>query len=110
MGLGGLRTEKKRQLANRRAQAKNSIRRYCDEVNFQVGKDSRDTLRRIQRQLRDHYSTRAEELNRSTAEALKASTEAAKRTKADRDRRIADIDAELDRLRELRRRAEAVVA
>lgn len=110
MGLGGLRTEKKRQLANRRAQAKNAIRRYCDEVNFQVGKDSRDTLRRIQRQLRDHYSTRAEELNRSTAEALKASTEAAKRTKADRDRRIADIDAELDRLRELRRRAEAVVA
>lgn len=110
MGLGGLRTEKKRQLANRRGQAKNAIRRYCDEVNFQVGKDSRDTLRRIQRQLRDHYSARAEELNRSTTEALKAATEAANRTKADRDRRLADIDAELGRLRELRRRAEAVVA
>ena len=37
-----------------------------------MGKDSRDTLRRIQRQLRDHYSGLAEELNRSNAEALAA--------------------------------------
>lgn len=108
MGLGGLRTEKKRQLTQRRMQAKNGVRRYCDEVHFRVGKDSRDTLRRIQRQLRDHYSARAEELNRSTAESLQAASEAANRTKAERDKRIADIDAELARLRELRRRAEAV--
>ena len=37
-----------------------------------MGKDSRDTLRRIQRQLRDHYTALAEELNRSNAEALAA--------------------------------------
>ena len=37
-----------------------------------MGKDSRDTLRRIQRQLRDHYSALAEELSRSNAEALAA--------------------------------------
>lgn len=110
MGLGGLRTEKKRQLNNRRGQARNAIRRYCDEVSFEVGKDSRDTLRRIQRQLRDHYSARAEELQRSTTQALQAATDAANRTKADRHKRLADIDAELGRLRELRRRAEAVIA
>lgn len=108
MGLGGLRTEKKRLLTQRRSQAKNGIRRYCDEVHFRVGKDSRDTLRRIQRQLRDHYSARAEELNRSTAQSLQAASDAANQTKAERDKRIADIDAELGRLRELRRRAEAV--
>ncbi len=108
MGLGSLRTEKKRQLTQRRSQAKNAVRRYCDEVHFRVGKDLRDTLRRIQRQLRDHYSARAEELNRSTAQSLQAASDAVNRTKAERDKRLADIDAELARLRELRRRAEAV--
>ncbi len=109
MGVGGLRTEKKRQLLQRRNQAKNTVRRYCDEVSFRVGKDSRDTLRRIQRQLRDHYSARAEELNRSCTQSLQAASEAANRTKADRDRRLRDINAEVERLGQLRQRAVALV-
>ena len=56
MGHRGLREEKKRQVQRRRAEARNAIRRYCDEVIFVASKDSRDTLRRVQRQLRDHYS------------------------------------------------------
>jgi hypothetical protein len=109
MGHKGLREEKKRQLAQRRQQARNAIRRYCDEVSFVMGKDSRDTLRRIQRQLRDHYSGLAEELGRSNLEALSAASEAVKRTQADRDSRLKNLDAELLRLRHLRQRAEAVV-
>jgi len=108
MGRSGLREEKRRQLAQRQNQAKNAVRRYCDEVTFVVSKDSRDTLRRIQRQLRDHYSARAEELNRSTMSALQAASEAVKRSATDRETRIKDLDAELGRLRQLRRRAEAV--
>ena len=108
MGVGTLRTEKKRQLTSRRAQAKNAVRRYCDEVSFRVGKDSRDTLRRIQRELRDHYSARAEELNRSTTQALAAATEAVKRSTGERERRLRDLDAELGRLRQLRQQAAAV--
>lgn len=108
MGRAGVREEKKRQLAQRRAQAKNAVRRYCDEVQFVMGKDSRDTLRRIQRQLRDHYSARAEELNRSLAEALSSAGEAVKRTHSERELRLRDLQAELDRLGQLRRRAEAV--
>jgi len=110
MGHKGLREEKKRQQVARRNQARNAIRRYCDEVSFVMGKDSRDTLRRIQRQLRDHYSGLAEELNRSNAEALSAATEAAKRSQVDRDTRLKDLDAELGRLRQLRQRALAVTA
>jgi hypothetical protein len=109
MGRKGLRDEKQRQLQQRRAQAKNAVRRYCDEVSFVMSKDSRDTLRRIQRQLRDHYAARAEELNRSTSEALARATESAKQTQGERDRRLRDIDAELKRLRELRRRVDAFV-
>jgi len=109
MGRKGLREEKERQLLQRRAQAKNAIRRYCDEVSFVAGKDSRDTLRRIQRQLRDYYSARAEELNRSNAQALQSASEAAKRTQAEREKRLKDLDAELSRLRKLRDRAGALV-
>ncbi len=108
MGRAGLREEKRRQLTQRRAQAKNAVRRYCDEVQFVMGKDSRDTLRRIQRQLRDHYSARAEELNASTGQALTAATESVKRTQAERDRRLRDLDAELARLRTLREKAATV--
>jgi hypothetical protein len=110
MGAKGLRDEKKRQLQNRRTQAKNAVRRYCDEVSFVMGKDSRDTLRRVQRQLRDYYSGLAEELARSNQEGLSAATEAAKRTQAERDQRLRDLDSELTRLRQLRQRSAAIVS
>jgi uncharacterized membrane-anchored protein YhcB (DUF1043 family) len=109
MGRKGLREEKKRQRTNRQNQARNAIRRYCDEVSFVMTKDSRDTLRRIQRQLRDHYSGIAEELSRSNARALSAAAEAAQRTKADRESRLSDLTAELGRLRQLREHAAAIV-
>jgi predicted transglutaminase-like cysteine proteinase len=110
MGHKGLREEKKRQLTQRRAQAKNATRRYCDEVNFVMGKDSRDTLRRIQRQLRDYYSGLAEELSRSTSEALVAASEAAKRSQTDRDARLRDLAAELTRLAHLKQLAGQITA
>jgi signal recognition particle receptor subunit beta len=108
MGHRGLRDEKKRQLTKRRAEARNAIRRYCDEVSFVANKDSRDTLRRVQRQLRDHYQGLAEELNRANAQALASAAEAAKRTQSDREKRLKDVDAELARVRQLRQRVQAV--
>jgi hypothetical protein len=109
MGHRGLREEKKRQVQRRRAEARNAVRRYCDEVVFVASKDSRDTLRRVQRQLRDHYSGLAEELNRSNAQALVSASEAAKRTQSDREKRLKDVDSELARVRQLRQRAQAVI-
>ena len=109
MGRRGLREEKKRQVQQRRTQARIAARRYCDDISFVISKDSRDTLRRINRQLRDHYAARAEELNRSSAEALRAANEAAHRSSGERERRLKDVVAELARLRELRRRAETVL-
>jgi hypothetical protein len=108
MGRKGLRDEKKRQRLARQSQARNAIRRYCDEVSFVMSKHSRDTLRRIQRELRDHYTGLAEELNRSNAEALTSATESVKRTQAERDKRLKDLDAELTRLRRVRQDATAV--
>lgn len=110
MGRKGLREEKKRQQANRQNQARNAIRRYCDEVTFVMTKDSRDTLRRIQRQLRDHYSGLADELARANANALTAASDAAKRTAAERESRLRDLTAEQDRLRQLREHAAAIIS
>lgn len=108
MGRKSLKEEKTRQTAQRRAQAKNSVRRYCDDVSFQVSKDAKDTLRRVQRQLRDHYSRRAEELHRSTSEALKAAADAAKIGQTERARRAKDIEAELARIKSLKAKAAAL--
>ncbi len=110
LGRKGLKDEKERALTRRRGEAKAAVRRYCDEVSFQIGKDSRDTLRRIQRQLRDHYSALADELNRSSTEALKSATEAAKVAEADRSKRLRDVKAELERIAGLRDRAEKLAA
>lgn len=108
MGRKSLKDEKERQLAGRRAQAKNAVRRYCDEVNFQVGKDSKDTLRRVQRELRDYYEQRAKELQTSTSEALTAAQQAAKNTEAQRQQRLRDVEAELARIRSLLQQAVTV--
>jgi hypothetical protein len=109
MGHRGLREEKKRQVQRRRAEARNAIRRYCDEVIFAASKDSRDTLRRVQRQLRDHYAGLADELNRSNARALASASDAAKRGQLDRQTRLKDVEAELARVRQLRQRALEVI-
>jgi hypothetical protein len=108
LGHRGLREEKKRQVQKRRTEARNAVRRYCDKITFVAAKDSRDSLRRVQRELRDHYTALAEELNRSNAAALTAATEAANRTRSDREKRLKDVDAELERIRKLRVRAQAV--
>ena len=109
LGRSQLREEKRRRLQQRRTQARGAVRTYCDEVQFVLGKDSRDTLRRVQRTLRDHYTARAEELNRTTSEALAAAQDAARRDESGRAARLRDLEAELARLDGLATKAEALV-
>jgi GTPase SAR1 family protein len=108
MGRSTLRSEKERQLNMRRNQARQACRKYTDEVSFVVGKDSRDTLRRVQRQLRDYFSARAEELHRSTTSALASAQQAVKSDAATRQKRLRDVDAELKRIATLRNKAFAL--
>jgi hypothetical protein len=108
MGKKTLREEKQRQLTGRRAQAKNAVRKYVDEVSFHVSKDSRDTLRLVQRQLRDWFSEKAEELHRSTTEALMAAQDAATTQDAERAKRLADVEAEIGRISRVRQSAAAL--
>ncbi|GGM33910.1 isoniazid-induced protein IniA [Longimycelium tulufanense] len=101
--LGGktVRDERKRLRLRRQMDAKNAVRRHVDDVIFQVGKESRDMLRRVQRELRDHFTSRAEELQRSLTESLSAARDAFRREESDRKQRIQDLQAELERVAKL---------
>jgi hypothetical protein len=104
LGSKTLVDERKRALRRRQSEAKQAVRRHVDDVIFQAGKNSRDMLREVQRTLRDHFTTTAEELERSLA----ATAEAAHAVEADgakRSARLADVEAELERVEHLADRA-----
>jgi hypothetical protein len=101
--------EKKRVIAKRQSDAKAALRRYIDEVTFHVGKDSRDMLRTVQRTLRDHFTAQAEEMKRSVQESLRAAEKAVKASKAERDARVAEINAELAKLDEVAKQVRALL-
>ena len=61
LGTKGLRDERDRQMAQRRAQAKVAVRKYVDDVTYALGNETRDVLRQVQRRLRDHFSNLAQE-------------------------------------------------
>lgn len=105
MGKKAVKDQKQQQVNMRRNQAKQAHRKYTDEVGFVVNKDARDTLRRAQRQMRDFFTTRAEELHKSTMDALQAAQKAAQSDQSTRQQRLKDVNAELERIGALRKRA-----
>ena len=108
VGRKALRDERQRQLTQRRQQAKNGHRKYSEEVSFRVQKDSRDTLRGVQRELRDFYSSRAEQLARSTTEGLTGAQEALKADKTTRVARLKEVEGHLGKIGDLRQRLQTL--
>ncbi len=109
--LGGktLKDERRRIVTRRQGEAKAAVRRYLDDVKFQASKESRDMLRRVQRDLRDHFTTQAEEMNRSLGDSLRAAERSVKTSKGDRERRLAEIKAELARLETLQQKVRTLL-
>ncbi|MFB1296139.1 isoniazid-induced dynamin-like GTPase IniA [Mycobacterium sp. pW049] len=84
-----------------RNDAKTNVRRFVDEVAFTVGKESRDRLRGIQRQLRDHYREIANQTTRSLNESLQATLATAKVEEAERNTRVKELERQLNILRQV---------
>jgi GTPase Era involved in 16S rRNA processing len=97
--------DRKKELQRRQNDVKIAVRKHVDEVQFQVGKDCRDMLRRTQRVLRDHYTAVADELHGSITESVNAAQSALRTTEADRKKRIADLKSEIERVDQLAGRA-----
>ena len=101
VGRRAYREDMSNRLSRRQHEAKLLVRRYIDEVIFQVGKQLKDRLRLVQRSARDHFGSMAEELHRSLSEALSASKQAAGTYTSKRDERVKQLQAQLERLESL---------
>jgi len=109
MGRTGLKDERRRRLEQRRFEAKAAVRRFADDFNLQVGKDSRDAVRHVQRELRNAWADRVSELQRSASEALAAAQASRTDTESARAQRQR-IDADLASLALLRARLDDLAA
>lgn len=95
LGTKAYREDREGRILKRRGEAKMAIRRFVDDVSFQVGKESKDRLRLIQRLLRDHFTVIAEQTLRSLNESLRAAQEAANLESAQRTGRVSDIEEQM---------------
>ena len=109
LGTKAYKEDKENRIKARRSEAKMAIRRFTDDVSFQVGKESKDRLRQIQRVLRDHFTSIAEQTLRSLNESLRSAQEAAAADNTDRTARIAALENEMRVVAELNSRAVALV-
>src|SRR5690606_29954 len=82
-------------LNRRRFEAKNIVRKYIDEVIFQVSKVLRDRLRVVQRTGRDHFGAIADEMHRSLSEAVLVAKQTAGNYQEDQKRRAAQLQEHL---------------
>ncbi|HEX7825751.1 MAG TPA: dynamin-like GTPase family protein, partial [Mycobacterium sp.] len=73
LGRKAYKEDMENRMARVRNEAKANMRRFVDDVSFVVSKESRDRLKGIQRQLRDHYRGIANQTTRSLNESLQAS-------------------------------------
>jgi GTPase Era involved in 16S rRNA processing len=103
-----LHDELKRNKQRRQADAKVAVRKHIDDVTFQIGKDIRDMLRQMQRALRDHFSSIAEEMSTSLNDAVVSAQKAVQTDEASRATRIRDLKAEVERIESLAQRARAL--
>ena len=93
-----------------RSEAKANVRRFVDDVAFVVGKESRDRLKGIQRQLRDHYREIANQTTRSLNESLQATLAAAKLEETERNARVKELERQLNILRQVLDHTEKLVS
>lgn len=84
-----------------RSEAKTNMRRFVDDVSFVVNKESRDRLRAVQRQLRDHYRGIANQATRSLNESLQATLASAKMEEDERNARIKELERQLNILKQV---------
>lgn len=100
-GGKSVRDESKTLLKRRQAEARTAVRQYVDDIFTRLNKDSRDSVRRAQRALRDHFTAVTEDLQEEAMESLRNAKAAADRDAAARELRSRTLRAELTRLSEL---------
>ncbi|RWA18371.1 Isoniazid-inducible protein iniA [Mycolicibacterium brumae DSM 44177] len=101
LGRKAYREEMEARMSRVRGEAKANLRKFADDVAFVVGKESRDRLKAIQRQLRDHYREIANQATRSLNESLQAAVAAARLQENERSGRVRELERQADILRQV---------
>lgn len=107
-GGKSIRDESKSLLRRRQATARAAVQRYVDEAFVRLNKDAKDTIRRVQRVLRDHFGAVTEDLQEAIVESLRSAKQAADHDVAAREQRVRRIQQELARLAELYEQVQAL--
>jgi len=110
VGRRAYREDMTTRLTRRQNEAKNHVRRHIDDVVFQVGKQLKDRLRLVQRVARDHFGGIADQLHRSLSESVLAAKQAAATFEVDREGRVKQLQAQLNRIESLRKEIPALTA
>jgi hypothetical protein len=106
MGRKSYQEEMENRMLRVRNEAKTNLRRFADDVLFVVTKESRDRLKAVQRQLRDHYRGIADQTTRSLNESLQATVAAARLEENERNQRVKELERQADILRQVMDNAE----
>ncbi|MEV6349530.1 dynamin family protein [Actinoplanes sp. NPDC051851] len=103
-----IRDESRSLLKKRQADAKVLVGRHVDDVFARLNKEARDTVRRAQRALRDHFTAVTEDLQESIMDSLRNAKAAADQDAAAREQRLRRVQQELAALTELHTQAQAL--
>jgi len=101
MGRKAYKEDLENRMMRVRNEAKMNMRKFVDDVQFVVSKESRDRLKLIQRQLRDHYRGIAVQTTRSLNESLQATVAAARMEEQEQNSRIKELERQLNILRQV---------
>lgn len=101
LGRKAYREDMENRMLRVRNEAKMNMRKFVDEVSFVVTKESRDRLKGIQRQLRDHYRGIANQMTRSLNESLQATVATAQLEENERNARIRELERQLNILKQV---------
>jgi len=96
LGRKAYKEDMENRLMRVRNEAKTNLRRFVDDVLFVVTKESRDRLKNVQRQLRDHYREIANQTTRSLNESLQSTIAAARMEETERNNRIRELERQLN--------------
>jgi replication fork clamp-binding protein CrfC len=101
IGRKAYKEEMENRILRIRNEAKMNMRRFVDDIQFVVNKESRDRLKGVQRQLRDHYRGIANQTTRSLNESLQATIASARLEEAERNTRIKELERQLNILNQV---------
>ncbi|BCY10710.1 GTP-binding protein [Actinoplanes sp. L3-i22] len=103
-----IRDESRSLLTKRQAEARQIVARHVDDVFVRLNKDARDTVRRVQRALRDHFTAVTEDLQEIIMDSLRNAKAAADQDVAAREQHSRRIERELAALAQLHTQALAL--